>query len=118
MASGNAVLLSDTFQLGVAGVPGNKPGLILRGAIQINSGLGNPVGEGLLCVGGMTARSQVQVTSAGTTTFTDFQGQPFGQSSYGIGVPTNYQFWYRDTANTCSGSGFNFSNAWTVTWLP
>ena len=117
-ASGCASFSNDTFQLDVSGVPGNKPGLIMRGANQLNGGLGNPVGDGLLCVGGQTARSQVQVTAAGDTAFTDFQGQPFGASSYGIGVLTNYQFWYRDPANTCSGSGFNFSNAWSTTWLP
>ena len=85
---------------------------------QVNGGLGNTVGDGLLCTGGQSARSQVQVTSAGSTSFTDFQGLPFGASSYGAGVETNYQLWYRDPANTCSGTGFNFSNGWTVTWLP
>ncbi|MFT7486705.1 MAG: hypothetical protein ACI9F9_002561, partial [Candidatus Paceibacteria bacterium] len=55
---------------------------------------------------------------AGTTTFTDFQGSPFGNSGYGLGFPTNYQFWYRDPGNTCTGSGFNFTNAWTTSWLP
>jgi hypothetical protein len=117
-ASGEAAITGDSFLLFAEGIPGKKPGLILRGANQLNGGLGNPVGDGLLCVGGQSARSQVQVTSAGTTAFTDFNGSPFGQSSYGVGVPTNYQFWYRDTGNTCSGSGFNFSNAWTTTWLP
>ncbi len=117
-ASGNPSIAGDTFQLQVLGVPGNKPGLILRGANQLNGGFGNPFGDGLLCVAGQTARSQVQVTSAGATTFTNFQGQPFGQSSYGVGVPTNYQLWYRDAANACSGAGFNFTNAWAVTWLP
>ncbi len=115
---GNAVLSGDTFQLDIVGVPGAKPGLVLRGANQLNGGLGNPVGDGLLCTGGQTARSHVQVTVAGNTSFTDFQGNPFGVSSYGAGIPTNYQFWYRDNQNTCSGSGFNFSNAWTVNWLP
>ena len=88
------------------------------GESQLNGGSGNIVGDGLLNVGGQTARSQVQVTSSGSTTFTDFQSSSFGASSYGAGVPTNYQFWYRDQANNCSGSGFNFSNAWTVVWLP
>ena len=115
VGSGDADLALDSFQLHVGGVPGDKPGLVLRGSNQLNAELGNPVGDGLLCTGGQTARSQVQVTVGGNTTLTDFQGLPFGQSSYGAGVQTNYQFWYRDNANTCSGSGFNFSNAWTVT---
>lgn len=117
-ATGTASLTQDSFELHVSGVSGNRPGLILRGASQMNGGNGSVVGDGLLCVAGQTARSQVQVTSSGTTVFADFQGSGFGASSYGAGLPTNYQFWYRDPANTCSGSGFNFSNAWTVTWLP
>ncbi len=117
-ASGHAFVVGDDFQLDVTGVSGARPGLILRGNFMANGGMGNPVGDGLLCVSGQTARSQIQVTVAGGTTFTDFQGQPFGQSSFGGGVLTNYQFWYRDPGNTCSGAGFNFSNAWTVAWLP
>lgn len=115
-ANGVASIAYDSFELHVSGVPGIKPGLILQGTNQLSAGLGNPVGDGLLCTGGQTARSQIQVTSAGTTSFFDFQGAPFGASSSGLGVPTNYQFWYRDNQNTCSGAGFNFSNAWTVTW--
>jgi hypothetical protein len=116
--AGNAALSNDTFQLQITGVPGAKPGIILRGANQVNGGNGNPVGEGLLCAGGQSARSSVKLTSAaGAVTFTEFRpGQSFGSQSYGAGVPANYQFWYRDTANTCNGGGFNFTNGWTVTW--
>lgn len=118
-ASGNAYLAGDTFQLQVSGAPGSTPGLILRGANQLNGGLGNPAGNGLLCTGCLCARSQIQFTSPeGETTFSEYQGAPFGASSYGAGLPANYQFWYRDPANTCSGAGFNLSNAWTVTWMP
>ena len=52
----------------------------------------------------------------GSTVFTNFAGQSFGEASYGPGANANYQFWYRDSGNTCSGSGFNFTNAWTVDW--
>ena len=117
VASGNASLSADTFQLNISGVPGSKPGLVLRGASQLGGGNGNPAGDGLLCTSGNTARSQVQVTSAGATTFIEFQpGVSFGASSYGAGQAANYQFWYRDPSNTCSGGGFNFTNAVSVTW--
>ncbi len=112
--SGVASLGADTFQLDVVGVPGNKPGLILRGANQIAS----PAGDGILCAAGQAARSQVQVTSGGSTTFTQFLGGGFGAMSYGVGTTTNYQFWYRDAGNTCSGGGFNFSNGWATPWQP
>jgi hypothetical protein len=117
--AGNALLSADTFGLVIVGAPANKPGLVLRAANQLNGGLGILVGDGLLCIVGQSARSQVQVTNAnGNVAFVDFQGLPFGQSSYGAGLPAYYQFWHRDPGNTCSGTGFNFSNAWAVFWLP
>ena len=112
--SGNASISADSFQLDVAGVPGNKPGIVLRGINQIS----NPVGDGILCAAGQSARSQVQITSNGATTYANFAGAPFGASAYAPGTPTNYAFWYRDPGNACTGSGFNFSNGWTVTFLP
>ena len=109
--SGSANLSNDTLQFDIAGVPGDKPGLLLRADNQVAS----PIGDGILCASGNSQRSQVQITVAGVTTFTDFQGGPFGAVA-NVGAATNFQFWYRDPANTCSGSGFNFSNAWTVTY--
>lgn len=113
VATGNPSIASDTLVLWANGVPGAKPGLILRGANMVSF----PAGDGLLCTSGQTARSHVQITTAGSTVFTDFNGQPFGASSYGAGVNANYQFWYRDPAGPCGG-GFNFSNALAITWLP
>lgn len=118
MGGGVAELSADTFHLAVAGTSNVTFGMLLRGADQLNGGYGNPLADGLLCTSGQTARSQAQLSSAGSTNFTDFQGAPFGASSYGPGVPTNYQYWYRDQGNFCSGGLFNFSNAWTVTWMP
>ena len=62
--------------------------------------------------------TDVQVTDgSGNTTFTTFQnGNGFGASTYGAGNAAYYTFWYRDTGNTCSGQGFNFTNAWCVVW--
>lgn len=115
---GNPQISADTFGLYVRGVAGSPPGLLLQGTTQLNGGLGVQVGHGLLCVG-QTSRSHVQIVSnSGGTTFLDFQGAPFGASSAGIGVPTNYQFWFRDNYGTCGPNRFNFSNAWTVNWMP
>jgi len=112
--SGNAFFSADTFQLDITGVPGAKPGILLRAINQI----ANPVGDGILCAAGQSARSQVQITQAGATTYTDFQGSPFGATAFVGGQATNYQFWYRDPQFVCTGAGFNFTNGWTVTWLP
>ncbi|MFT7484191.1 MAG: hypothetical protein ACI9F9_000031 [Candidatus Paceibacteria bacterium] len=114
---GNPSISNDTFELHISGVAGSKPGLVLRGANMVNGGNGLPVGDGLFCVTSNTARSHVQITTgAGTTVYTNFSGQPFGASSYGAGIVTNYQFWYRDPQGTCSSGGFNFTNAWSTTW--
>ncbi|MFT7486036.1 MAG: hypothetical protein ACI9F9_001889 [Candidatus Paceibacteria bacterium] len=113
---GDGYLMDDDFRLQITETPNHSMCLVLRGASGLNGTLGQFAGDGLLCVGAQTARSQVQTTSAGGTTFTDFQGNAFGASSYGSGTTTRYQLWYRDAANTCTGLGFNFSNAWTLTW--
>ncbi len=118
VGSGLPSLNNDSFQLAASGLPSVAPGVILRGATPLNGGFGNPVGDGLLCVGGQVARSQVQNASGGSMTFTLFQGSGFGASSYGVGIPTHYQLWYRDPLNACTGAGFNYSNAWTTTWMP
>ena len=111
--AGNAQASNDTFQLDVVGVPGNKPGLVLRG----NNQVALPAGDGILCTVGGSQRSHVQTTSAGSTTFTNFSGANFGAVS-NVGAVTNFQFWYRDPQNACTGTGFNFTNGWAVTYLP
>ncbi len=117
-ASGNASVIFDSFQVAITGVPSGNLGILLQGNKGVNLGLGIPVGDGLLCTSGNSVRSQVEMETGGLVTFSNFQGQPFGDFSYQSGATTNYQCWYRDVPGTCSGSGFNFSNAWAVKWLP
>ncbi|MFT7485951.1 MAG: hypothetical protein ACI9F9_001803 [Candidatus Paceibacteria bacterium] len=112
-ADGMALFSNDTLSLSIVGVPGSKPGLILRGDNQIAS----PAGDGILCTAGGSQRSHVQMTAGGATTFTDFNGSGFG-SVANVGSATNFQFWYRDPAATCSGAGFNFTNGMSVDYLP
>lgn len=110
---GNAFVSSDTLQFVASQIPNNNPGLLLRGDNVIHT----IVGDGKLCTGGAGQRSQVQLATGGTTAFTHFNGAPFAAVS-NVGAETHFQFWYRDPANPCTGAGFNFSNAWTVTYLP
>jgi len=115
VASGTPSISNDTIQFGVSGVPGSKPGVLIRGINQVTM----PSGDGLLCASGQSGRSQVVVTSAsGNATISDYSGSPFGLASYGPGVVANYQFWYRDPQSTCTGAGFNFTNAWSLLWMP
>ncbi len=118
MATGNASMVvgQDTLELHVYNVNGSKPGLLLRGDNQLNGGAGNPIGDGLICSAGNSQRSQVVMSTAlGVAHFGNWNGQRFG-SVANVGVPTNFQYWYRDPQGSPCGSGFNFSNAWTVTY--
>ncbi len=113
VGGGDPCYAIDSLRLEVLGVPGVRPGLLLRGNAQVQT----PMADGILCTGGGVLRSQVQSTAGGATLFTDFGGQPFG-AVCAPGVATHFQFLYRDTANACSGQGFNYSNGWTVTYQP
>jgi len=117
-AVGDPHFAEDSFELLVTQLPPNKSGLAVKGSAQTSGGLGNPVGDGLLCTSPQI-RSQVLVSSpAGIVEMNNWRGQPFGTfaGAANIGAPTYYQWWFRDPMNTCSGSGFNFSNAWCVEW--
>lgn len=116
---GNARFSASTFGLVVTNLPPGKPGLCVRGSILIGGGAGNPVGDGLLCTSPQL-RSQVIVSSPGGvvnmdswrgSTFATFPGVATG------GAESIYQWWFRDADNGCTGAGFNFSNAWAVSWM-
>ena len=109
----------DTFALEARGMPPGVPGLCIKGSALFGGGLGLPIGAGLMCLS-TQLRSQVILADAadGNVVMTDWRGQPFGSfpGAANVGAPTCYQWWYRDVANTCTGAGFNFTNAWSVTW--
>lgn len=119
-STGNAEFGADTFGLALSGLPAGKAGLCVKGSASLNGGNGNPAGDGLLCTNPQL-RSQVILSQAdGTVCMSDWRGQPFGAfpGAANAGIPTYYQWWYRDPSNACSGQGFNFSNGWEVTWQP
>lgn len=118
VGTGNASFSNDSFALNVSGIPGSKSGLCVKGSIQLGGGLGNPMGDGLLCTN-PELRSQVIMSDAGgNVAMSDWRGQSFSSFANvaNSGAATYYQWWYRDPSNTCTGSGFNFTNGWTVDW--
>ena len=124
--SGHAQVSSDSFNLTVSSAPFNKPGLILAGTVDLSPGI-NTINdsEGLLCVGGSTQRGDVFLTDASGNADPGgvFQGaQPFGAFA-NVGGANYYQYWFRDPGSSCNAndtgaSNFNFTNAWTVSWIP
>lgn len=120
-ASGHPGLTVDTFQLAIRGIPGAKAGLAIKGSTTLGGGGGNLVGDGLLCTAPQLRSQVILSNGSGNVTMTDWRGQPFGAypgAANAAGTPTYYQWWYRDPAGTCSGQGFNFTNAWVVIWAP
>ena len=105
VGTGAADLGEETFTLMVGGAPPNKPGIFFQGTTQI----ANPLGDGIWC-SNASMRYGVNMT--------DGQGNAV-QAGLGenasVAEVLNYQYWFRDPGNSCGG-GFNFSNAWTVTW--
>jgi len=106
VGSGNAIVGNDGFTLDVSGAPANKPALFFQGNNQLST---VTAGDGVLC-SNSSLRYAVNSTDAnGNATQTGFGANAVpGQS-------LNYQYWFRDTGNTCGG-GFNFTNGWAVTW--
>lgn len=105
--------LSDSFALIVTDSLPGKPGIIFQGNVVVNGGLGNPVGNGLLCVT-PTKRWDVAFADAeGTVVYGPqlFSSHPDVMTLALI----HYQWWYRDADDSCGGE-FNFSNGWSVTW--
>ena len=104
---------NDTLVLSVSGSPPNKVGLLAQGDVVLGAGQGLPVGNGLLCLN-THKRWFVQAANAGG-------GVAYGPALLGThaaatpGATLVYQWWYRDDADPCGG-GFNFSNAWALTW--
>lgn len=126
VGSGTASITGDTFSLAVTEAAFSKPGLVLSGTADLSPGLNNIADSaGLLCVGGATQRGDVVFTDgAGAASLPDFQGVAYGQATnVTAGSPSTYQYWFRDPGTACApndtpAGDFNFSNMWSVTWLP
>lgn len=106
VGAGNAEVGNDTFVLSVSGAPANKPGIFFQGANQLSA----PAGDGILCSNALKRYAVNPTDASGAATQSGFS------AFASVGASLNYQYWFRDPANVCSGLGFNFSNGWTVAW--
>lgn len=109
----NSVSAGDLV-LEAEGMVPSQPGLLFQGNNAINSGNGNPFGDGLRCAGGGVVRLQV------------IFGAPDGTGSSSVNVASKggcaagdtrrYQLWSRDPLTSPCGSDFNLSNGLEITW--
>jgi len=117
-ATGDASVLSDTLVFYGTNLP-SGPGLYFQGNNAVNSGDGNPFGDGLRCAGGGVRRLQIRFSNAGNGFSTSTTIAVASAGAVSAGQTKRYQLWYRDTAPgaPCS-SGFNLTNGLEVTWAP
>jgi hypothetical protein len=92
----------------------NQPGLYFQGNNAINSGNGNPFGDGLRCVGGGVIRLQVRFASSSGSSQTSVNIPATG--GIAAGDTKRFQLWYRDPNTSQCGAGFNLSNGLEITF--
>lgn len=101
---GDGSILANQFVLTCDNVPAGTPGLFFHGPDRSMQ----PLGDGVLCVGGPLVRLPVVFADgAGSATFApDLSTAP----GIAAGSTRRFQFWYRDPAGP-GGSGSNLSDA-------
>jgi glucose/arabinose dehydrogenase len=114
---GSASVATNNFSLVSSGAVPNQFGLFFYGPNQISVSFG----DGLRCVGGTTYRlnpPQQPDFFGDVARPVDFTLPPTnaGGGQIAGGSVWNFQYWYRDPAG--AGSGFNLSNAVSVTFCP
>jgi len=113
-STGTSSIGDDSFTLsGTQLVPG-QPGLYFQGNNAVNSGDGNPFGDGLRCAGGGVIRLQVRFADAAGASETSIPIPAAGAVL--PGDVKRYQLWYRDPNTSTCGLGFNLSNGVQVSW--
>jgi hypothetical protein len=92
----------------------NQPGLYFQGNNAINSGNGNPFGDGLRCAGGGVIRLQVRFASSSGSSQTSVNIPATG--GIAAGDTKRFQLWYRDPNTSQCGASFNLSNGLEITF--
>jgi hypothetical protein len=113
-ASGSASLTAADLVFSAAGLVPSQPGLYFQGNNAVNSGAGNPFGDGLRCAGGGVIRLQVRFADATGASSTSIDIGTKG--GIAAGDVKRYQLWYRDPNTSPCGAQFNLSNGFEIVW--
>jgi predicted carbohydrate-binding protein with CBM5 and CBM33 domain len=112
-ASGTASVAANDLTLLAGDLPANVPGIFFHGSGQAAT----PFGEGVLCVATNIVRiPPPSFSGASGELMTQLDNQSAGGIGIASGVTRNFQAWFRDTSG--GPSGFNLSDARSVTFLP
>ena len=113
-ATGSASIAADDLVLSATNLtPG--PGLYFQGNNAVNSGNGNPFGDGLRCAGGSVVRLEIRFANSGNN-FTTESTLSAGWLLISAGQTKRYQYWYRDAGTSPCSSLFNLTNGYEITW--
>ncbi len=113
-ATGSTSIANNNLSLQVVDASPDTFGQFVQGEDSQNGGLGVPLGNGLLCIGGGIRRLGIVVVQPDGTCGIDGVA---GLGGVLAGQTRRYQFWYRDQdATSCSNS--NLSNALSAVWMP
>lgn len=111
-SSGLPSIASDSLVLTTTGTFPNTPGVYFQGSTATAIVFGN----GIQCASGVMYRLENSVAVGIGTSSTTVPIHLLGATA--PGQVRYYQQWYRDAPTYCPFSGFNFTNALSVTWLP
>lgn len=118
-AAGVPMISDDSFQIQASNVPATTSVLFFQGTTLTES---TPLilGDGLICVSGAIIRLGTKAASGGIASYPQ-AGDPALHVRGAIpsgGATRYYQAWYRNAANFCTPSTFNFTSAIQVYWAP
>jgi len=113
-ATGSTSIAANNLVLTATNALPGQPGLFFQGDVSINGGNGIVFGDGLRCCGTNVIRIQVVLPDAGGTAATT--DSISGDGGVSAGQTKCYQFWYRNPAGGPCGTGFNLTNAVSITW--
>jgi hypothetical protein len=111
---GTSSIGDNSFTLRGSQLIPSQPGLYFQGNNAVNSGNGNPFGDGLRCAGGGVIRLQVRFADTAGASQTSLSIS--GAGGVAPGDVKRYQLWYRDPNTSFCGFGFNLSNGIEVSW--
>jgi len=113
--SGSSSVQSADLVFTATSLPQDQPALLYTGVNRIQSGQGVAFGDGLRCTGGAVVRLGVQFTDTlGGASW----GPLFSNAPWTAGTTRHFQAWYRNNPVSACGSGFNFSNGYTIAFTP
>jgi hypothetical protein len=114
-STGSNSVGADDLILSASNLP-SGPGLFFQGNNAVNSGNGNPFGDGLRCAGGGVRRLEVQFANAANGFSTSTTTSVSGGGAVSAGDTKRYQYWYRDAGTSPCSTLFNLSNGYEITW--